>query len=78
MSRWLSAALDFKEKIFFNLNTPLYTAAEPAQRLLVSEVHCGTDRAGADTGQCESRPSQGADSYDTRVVKRLWVEGGRN
>lgn len=62
-----NAALNFKEKMVFNLNTPLPSVECSIYRLTTSTVDCGTDRAGADASDCESRPSQGADSYDTAM-----------
>ena len=47
-------------------------------RLKSSTVDCGTDRAGADTDKCESKPSNGADSYNTSTgggLIRKGIEG---
>lgn len=64
-SRSGNAALNFKEKMVFSLNTPLLSVSIQSGRLKSSTVDCGTDRAGADTGDCESKHSRRADSYDT-------------
>ena len=55
----------------FNLNTLSPSVNIQSDRLESITVDCRTDRAGADTGNCESQPSQGADSYDKTTGDRF-------
>ena len=48
----------------FSLNTPLPSVEDSICSIEASIVDCGTDRAGADTDNCESKSSHGADSYN--------------